>query len=91
MNIKGIAEIMLDWEQERDVLVSILKKDYVSLRKDTIELRNNFSNLEDFEKQDYLYNVQTLKAIETVLEHYTPYFEHKEWMSNNHPVLIEEQ
>lgn len=89
MIIKGSVAVELDWEQEQEVIVQILKKDYMSLQTDTVALRNKFSSLEDYEKEDYFNNIKTLKAIEGVLEHYMPYSEHKEWMNANHPALKE--
>lgn len=76
MFIKASANVELDPDQVGDVIVQALLADYGALAKDVEALRKK-KNLEDYEQMDLENNLESMKAMDTVLAYYMTYDQHE--------------
>jgi hypothetical protein len=70
MHINANIDVHLDEEQADEVVVQILKKDYVRIYDDHQTLASR-DDLQDYEKEDMAHLDAYLSAIETLLKYYT--------------------
>jgi len=70
MHINANINVHLDEEQADEVVVQILKKDYVRIYDDHQTLASR-DDLQDYEKEDMAHLDAYLSAIETLLKYYT--------------------
>lgn len=76
MFIKATTNVELDLDQVGDVIVQALLADYHALAKDVEALRNK-PNLEDYERLDLEHDLETMRAMDTVLAYYMLFSEHE--------------
>ena len=89
MHINANIDVHLDEEQADEVVVQILKKDYIRIYDDFQVLASK-TELEDFEKEDMAHLDAYLSAIETLLKYYTYIGDAEEFLSSTKAVYNKE-
>lgn len=89
MHINANIDVHLDEEQADEVVVQILKKDYVRIYDDHQTLTSR-DDLQDYEKEDMAHLDAYLSAIETLLKYYTYIRDAEEFLQGVKGVYISE-
>lgn len=89
MHISANIDVHLDEEQADEVVVQILKKDYVRIYDDHQTLTSR-DDLQDYEKEDMAHLDAYLSAIETLLKYYTYVGDAEEFIRGVKGVYISE-
>jgi hypothetical protein len=89
MHINANIDVHLDEEQADEVVVQILKKDYVRIYDDHQTLASR-DDLQDYEKEDLAHLDAYLSAIETLLKYYTYIGDAEEFLQGVKGVYISE-
>ena len=89
MHINANIDVHLDEEQADEVVVQILKKDYVRIYDDHQTLASR-DDLQDYEKEDMAHLDAYLSAIETLLKYYTYIGDAEEFISSTKAVYFKE-
>lgn len=89
MHINANIDVHLDEEQADEVVVQILKKDYVRIYDDHQTLASR-DDLQDYEKEDLAHLDAYLSAIETLLKYYTYIGDAEEFIRGVKGVYISE-
>jgi hypothetical protein len=89
MHINANIDVHLDEEQADEVVVQILKKDYVRIYDDHQTLASR-DDLQDYEKEDMAHLDAYLSAIETLLKYYTYIGDAEEFLSSTKAVYNKE-
>ena len=89
MHINANIDVHLDEEQADEVVVQILKKDYVRIYDDHQTLASR-DDLQDYEKEDLAHLDAYLSAIETLLKYYTYIGDAEEFISSTKTVYFKE-
>ena len=89
MHISANIDVHLDEEQADEVVVQILKKDYVRIYDDHQTLASR-DDLQDYEKEDLAHLDAYLSAIETLLKYYTYIGDAEEFLSSTKAVYNKE-
>lgn len=81
MVIAGSVKIELDYKQQADTVISILKQDYESLAATVHDeiLESEKRELEAFEKDDLSMMISTLEAMDKVMWNYMNPSEYDSW------------
>lgn len=89
MHINANIDVHLDEEQADEVVVQILKKDYVRIYDDHQTLASR-DDLQDYEKEDMAHLDAYLSAIETLLKYYMYIGDAEEFLSSTKAVYNKE-
>lgn len=79
MELYGKVKVELDWEQESDIVVSVLRKNYASIATDTLRLKERLDQLEEYQLGDYYNNLKVLRGMDHAMEFFVEWSEHKTW------------
>lgn len=77
--VKGTVNFNLDMDQETSVVVQVLKRDYSSILNSALALMQQEDDLEKHQQEDLRNYIETLRAMEGVLQYYTEYSEYESW------------
>lgn len=80
MNITGKVSVTIDWEQESEIIREIVRADYNRLLNDCVELMAK-DDLEDFQKEDLMNNLESMKGFLKTLEFYSVHEDHQAWLN----------
>jgi hypothetical protein len=89
MHINANIDVHLNEEQADEVVVQILKKDYVRIY-DEHQALSSRDDLQDYEKEDMTHLDAYLSAIETLLKYYTYIGDAEEFLSSTKAVYNKE-
>lgn len=81
MELYGKVKVELDWEQENDIVVSVLRKDYARIATDTLRLWEQLDQLEQYQRGDFYNNLKVLRGMDHTMEFYVEWNEHQTWRS----------
>lgn len=90
MHINATINVDLDDEQADEVIVQVLKKDYIRLNDEHQELLASLETLEDYQKEDMSDIESWMGAIETLLKYYTYIGDAEEFILGVKGVYIKE-
>jgi hypothetical protein len=83
MQIQATITVELNHDQETELLVAILKRDYQRVLSDYLHLRRMEQELDTFELEDMKNNADFLNCVESVLQNYIDDSSYISWLKNN--------
>jgi hypothetical protein len=90
MHINATINVDLDDEQADEVIVQVLKKDYIRLNDEHQELLASLETLEDYQKEDMSDIESWMGAIETLFKYYMYVRDAEEFIRGVKGVYIKE-